>query len=82
MYITSKQHTQLARGLFDKVIEFRNGGVTHIKQYEIAFQGVIEGVFPDKSWWDVTECEIFMHLMEHQDPTATAIAILRGLKED
>lgn len=82
MYITSKQHTRLAQSLFDKVIEMRKEGVTHIKQYEIAFQGVIEEVFPNESWWDVTECEIFMHLMEHQDPSATAIAILKGLKED
>ena len=82
MYISSEQHTKLANRLFDKVIEFRETGEKNIKAYETAFQSVIEEVFPDKSWWDVTECEIFMHLMEHQDPTATAIAILRGLKED
>ena len=77
MYITSEQHTKLAQGLFDKMIELRKGGITHIKQYEIAFQDAIEEVFPDESW-----CEIFMHLMEHQDPQATVIAILKGLKED
>ena len=82
MYITSNQHTKLAQGLFDKMIELRKEGETNIKAYEVAFQDAIEEVFPEKSWWDVTECEIFMHLMEHKNPTATVIAILKGLKED
>ena len=82
MYITSDQHTKLAQGLFDKMIELKKDGEKHIKAYEVAFQNVIEEVFPDEAWWDVTECEIFMHLMEHKDPEATVIAILKGLKED
>ena len=82
MYITSDQHTKLAQGLFDKMIELRKEGEKKIKAYEIAFQDVIEEVFPDMCWYDVTDCEIFMHLMEHKDPTATIIAILKGLKED
>lgn len=82
MFITSDQHTKLAQGLFDKTIELREKDETNIKAYEIAFQDVIEEVFPDECWWNVTSCEIFMHLMEHKDPTATVIAILKGLKED
>ena len=82
MYITSNQRTRLARGLFDKMIELKKEGETHIKKYEIAFQDVINGVFPNKCWWEVTECEIFMHLMEHKDPEATVIEILKKLKED
>jgi hypothetical protein len=82
MYITSDQHTKLAQGLFDKMIELKKEGEKRIKAYEIAFQDVIEEVFPDESWWNVTECQIFMHLMEHKDPEATIIAILKGLKED
>ena len=82
MYITSAQHTKLAQGLFDKMMAMRKKGETNIKKYEIEFQGVIESVFPDMAWWDVTECEIFQHLLEHQDPVATIIAILKGLKED
>lgn len=82
MYITSEQHTKLAQGLFDKMIELKKEGVTHIKQCEIAFQDVIEEVFPDECWWEITDCQIFMHLMEHKDPEATVIAILKGLKED
>ena len=82
MYITSEQRTKLAQGLFDKMIELKKEGEKNIKAYEIAFQDVIEEVFPGESWWNVTSCEIFMHLMEHKDPSATAIAILKGLKED
>lgn len=82
MYITGTKHTKLAQGLFDKMIELRDGGETNIKTYEVEFQDVIEEVFPTMCWYDVTECQIFDHLMEHKDPTATVIAILKGLKED
>lgn len=82
MYITSEQHTKLAQDLFDKMIAMRKAGEKNIKSYEVAFQDVIERVFPDECWWEVTECQIFNHLMEHKDPEATVIAILKGLKED
>lgn len=82
MYITSEQHTKLAQDLFDTVIEFRKAKEKKIKAYEIAFQGVIEGVFPGMCWWEVTNCQIFQHLMEHKNPEKTVIAILKGLKED
>ena len=82
MKITSEQHTKLAQGLFDKMIELRKAGETHIKKYEIGFQDVIEEVFKGELWWEVTECQIFTHLMEFKDPEKTIIAILKGLKED
>lgn len=82
MYITSDQHTKLAQGLFDKMIELRKTGEKSIKTYEVAFQGVIEKVFPDECWWNVTTCEIYIHLMKHKNPRATVIAILKGLKEE
>lgn len=82
MEITSNQREKLTQGLFDTMIKLMDAGEKNIKAYEIAFQGVIEEVFPDECWWNVTSCEIFMHLMEHKDPEATVIAILKGLKED
>jgi hypothetical protein len=82
MYITTSQREKLAQGLFDKMIELRQKGEGHIKKYEIAFQDVIERVFPEESWWNITGCNIFMHLMEHKDPEATVIEILKQLKED
>lgn len=82
MYINSTQREQLAQKLFDKMIEMRKGGEKNIKSYEIAFQNVIEEVFPGELWWEVTYCEIFQHLMEHKDPEATLMEILKELKED
>ena len=82
MYINSTQREQLAQKLFDKMIEMRKGGEKNIKSYEIAFQDIIEEVFPDECWWEVTDCEIFQHLIEYKNPEATVIAILKGLKED
>ena len=82
MYISTEQHTKLAQKLFDKMIALQKYGETNIKVYEMMFQEVIEEVFPNKLWWEVTECQIFQHLMEHRDPQATVIAILKGLKED
>ena len=82
MYITSEQHTKLAQKLFDKMIKMRKDGEKSIKAYEIAFQDVIEEVFPDECWWEVTDCEIFQHLMEFKDPEVTVIVILTELKED
>lgn len=82
MYINSTQREQLAQKLFDKMIEMRKGGEKNIKSYEIAFQNVIEEVFPGELWWEVTDCEIFQHLMEHKDPEATLMEILKELKED
>lgn len=82
MYMTSKRRETLAQKLFDKMIELKRGGERHIKKYEIAFQEVIEGVCPQKVWWEVTGCQIFMHLMEYKDPEKTVIEILKQLKED
>lgn len=82
MYITSNQHTRLARGLFDKMIELTKGREKNVKVYEEAFQDVIENVFPDKCWWEITSCDIFDHLMEYKNPEKTVIKILKNLKED
>lgn len=82
MFITSEKRSKLAQDLFDKMIAMKKSGEKNIKAYEVAFQDIIERVFPDMCWWEVTECQIFNHLMEHKDPEATIIAILKGLKED
>jgi hypothetical protein len=82
MKITSENRRQLGDKLLNKVIELREEGETNIKAYEIAFQNAIEEVFPNECWWNVTNCEIFMHLLEYKDPTATVVAILKELKEE
>ena len=82
MYITSEQHTKLAQGLFDKMIELKKAKERSVKKYECEFEAVIEEVFPDESWWNVTGCNIFNHLVEHKNPEETVIEILKQLKED
>ena len=81
-YMTSERHEKLACGLFDKMIELKQKKERRLKAYEIAFQEVIKEVCPEKCWWDVTSCDIFMHLMEHKNPNITVIEILKQLKED
>ena len=81
-YMNGDRREKLTQKLFDKMIELKKGGIRHIKTYEIAFQEVIEEVCPDKCWWEVTDCQIFMHLMMHKNPEATVIEILKQLKED
>lgn len=82
MYISGTQREKLVQDLFDKMIELKKEGEKNIKVYEAAFQDVIEEVFLDECWWNVTGCDIFLHLMEHKDPEQTVIEILKQLKED
>ena len=73
---------KLADALFEKCNELLDSGENRLKFYEIAFQEVIEELYPNKPWWEVTSCEIFMHLFEYRDPQATVIEILKTLKEN
>ena len=57
-------------------------GERNLKAYEIAYQNVIEDHFPDKSWWEVTDCDIFNDLFNNRDPEHTEIEIVKGIKED
>lgn len=38
-------------------------GFPEMKAYESAFQDVLESFYPDRSWWMVTDCQIFNDLM-------------------
>lgn len=58
-----------------------NNGITDIKSYEIAFQDVIENIYTEQPWWEVTGCDIFMHLLAFKDPWATIHEILTTVKE-
>lgn len=76
-----EKRTAITDALFTKCNELLENGEVNIKTYEIAFQEVIEELYPNKLWWEVTSCEIFMHLLEHKDPQATVIEVLKTLKE-
>ena len=56
--------------------------IANLKQYEIAFQEVIESMFPDHSWWEVTDCNIFMSLFNDRDVYKTIDEIVDGFKLD
>ena len=73
---------KLGNTLSEKCNELMTSGATNIKEYEIAFQDVIEQMYPGKCWWQVTGCQIFMHLLEHKDPALTVMEILAQLKEE
>lgn len=82
MHITNNQKQKLAKRLRNKMIELYEDGETRIKAYEVAFQDAIEEVFPGECWWEVTDCQIFMHLLEHRNPEETVFEIMKELKED
>lgn len=82
MYMTSARREKLVQNLMDKRIELRQNGERNIKTYEVAFQEVIESVCRGKLWWEVTDCQIFNHLLEHKKPTETVIEIIKQLKEE
>ena len=72
----------LAKALFDKLHSLEDNYESNIKVYEHAFQDVIEKQFPEKSWWEVTDCNIFWSLFNGRDPEATVIEILKGIKPE
>jgi hypothetical protein len=67
--------------LYGKCYELLNEGILNIKAYEIAFQDTIE-IITGALWWEVTDCNIFMHLLEHKDPHKTVAEIINNLKEE
>lgn len=73
---------KLGNALSEKCNELMTSGATNTKEYEAAFQDIIEQMYPGKCWWQVTDCQIFMHLFEHKDPRATVMAILGGMKDE
>ena len=71
---------KLAKMLFDECHIMQAAGVVNIKSYEIAFQDIIEKLYPYNYWWEITECNIFMHLLQYKDPEKTVIEIIHKLK--
>ena len=78
----TKTQQKLKRALELRAEVLANEGKSHIKDYEIAFQEVIENLFPKKPWYDTTSCNIFMKLMETRNITGTIECIVEGLRED
>lgn len=72
----------LANALFSRCRDLQNRHETNIKVYEVEFQDVIEGQFPENAWWEVTDCNIFWSLFNDRDPQKTIIAIIDGVKPE
>lgn len=74
--------SELKDQLNDVLMRLQFRGATNIKEYEIAFQEAIENMVPDKSWWEVTDCNIFFTLFETRSPELTLEQILAELKPE
>ena len=73
---------ELRKALEDKLDELESKGTLNIKDYEIGFQDVIENLYPDKEWWEVTDCNIFMSLFNSRQPEETIMDIIANMKVD
>lgn len=60
--------------------DLRQSGNYNIKAYEIAFQDVIERLFPDNAWWEVIDIDIFTDLFNERNPEATIDRIIDSVK--
>lgn len=73
--------TILRRELKEKAIYLIMEGRRDLKSFEVAYQDVIEEIFPDCCWWQVTNCDIFSELLATQDVFAVIDSICDNLKE-
>ena len=77
--VTPKE--ELRTALYNKCSDLMSKNEYNIKAYEIAFQEVIEGLYPERPWWEVTSCNIFMDLFNGRDPMATVENIVSQMNE-
>lgn len=77
--VSDEEKDALRRALIHKYFTLQNKYETNIKAYEIAFQEAIEDLYPDKSWWEITGCNIFMDLFETRDPWITIDNIINQM---
>lgn len=71
----------LRSALRDVVTNLEQNSNNNIKNYEIAFQDVIERFYPDKAWWEVCDIDIFNHLFTERNPLATVDAIVASIND-
>lgn len=63
----------------DKLMEDR---IINLKQYEIDLQNTIEELYPDKAWWEVTDANIFMELLNTKNPYEVVEIIVDNMKPE
>ena len=74
--------TDLRTALIDKAERLGRSGTMNLKRYEIEFQDTIETLVPEKSWWEVTDCDIFNNLFNTHDIMGTIDCIIDSLKPE
>lgn len=77
---TEDEFSELEITLRNTVDSLIDNNEFHIKKFEIALQDVLENYFPEQSWWEVTNVNIFMDLFEQRDPYGTVDRILKDLR--
>lgn len=79
---TEDTRSELEIALNRKASELKSRNVIDKKSYEIAFQDVIEGMFPGNMWWEVTNCNIFWALFSGETPESVIKMIIDGLNDE
>lgn len=72
----------LRTALIDKAERLDRSGTMDLKRYEAEFQDTIEILVPEKSWWEVTDCDIFNNLFNTHDIMGTIDCIIDSLKPE
>jgi len=54
--------------------------ISDIKTIENSYIQTIQGLFPNKSWWEVTSCNIYWSLFIGHDPEKTIEDIIKGIR--
>ena len=73
---------ELGSVLLDLSKRIKNGKINcNLKSCADAFQNMIENMYPDKSWWEVTDVNIQNDLFDTQDPEKTALNIIKNIRE-
>ena len=76
------KHFDLLMALKGAREALQRNDIYNLKAYEVAYQDAIERYFPDKSWWEVVDFDIFGDLFSNKDPEHTEIEIVKHIKED
>lgn len=72
----------LRTALIDKAERLGRSGTMDLKRYEAEFQDTIETLVPEKSWWEVTDCDIFNNLFNTHNIMGTIDCIIDSLKPE
>jgi hypothetical protein len=73
---------ELRRALYNKCSDLQRANNYNLKAYEIAFQDIIEEFFPDYSWWEVCDLDIFTDLFANRNPFDTVENICDNIKPE